>query len=299
MAQVTRQDQASSYYPPRSRWYTRLLYGSVGPVSRSLRLPKLVSSSNLPGWHLLLSVALPGFIFFVLGRERLGRAVVGIYLAAAAVFLVALGFTVANLAFGVLVSLHAISIVAMEWLWLKESNGFTKVFAALATLFAVWGLMYTPPINFAEHHWFMPLRQGGHVYVIQRVAAKRSIKRGDWLAYRITGDLYRGEHYGGLYLESGFGLERVLALPGDRVRFAREAVYVNDQPFPLAPYMPTEGELVVPQKVWFIWPRFGMNMDGGGRQAGITATMQRTAMVTQEQIIGRPFKRWFGRPQRP
>jgi hypothetical protein len=170
---------------------------------------------------------------------------------------------------------------------------------ALLTLLCVWGVIYAPIVNYTEHHWLMPLRMGDRVLVIQRRVAPGSIKRGDWLAYEIAGDRYAGDREQGVYLGSGFGIDPVLALPGDHVRFTKESVFVNDNAFPRAPHMPVEEELVIPEKVWFIWPSLAIG--GGGRvsEASISATLQRTAMVSQEQIVGRPFKHWFGRRQWP
>jgi hypothetical protein len=102
-----------------------------------------------------------------------------------------------------------------------------------------------------------------------------------------------------VYLRAGIGVDPIIALPGDRLQFTPEALLVNDQAKPLAPHMPVQGELVVPEKIWFIWPSLATS--GGGRvaEANISATFQQAAMVTQKQIIGRPYKRWFGRHQWP
>lgn len=299
MAQVSRKDDASSYYPPRSRWHTRILYNAGRPVRRHFNLRRIIPASKVSPAHLLLTVALPGFAFLLLGRRLLGWVVVAVYLASAILFIAALGFPAASVGYGLLISLHAISIMFVEWLWLKDSRLGAKVVVACLTLFAVWGLMYAPLVEFAESHWFIPLREGNRVFIVQRRVAAGSIKRGDWLAYEIPGDTYRGEREAGVYLQSGFGIDPVLALPGDRLRFTREAVYINDKPMPLAPHMPVQEEIVVPEKVWFIWPSLDIYRHGGGTEASISATMQRTAMVAQKQIIGRPFKHWFGRRQWP
>jgi hypothetical protein len=235
----------------------------------------------------------------MLGRRLLGSLVVAAYVSAAVVFVARLGFPDANVGYGLLISLHATSIIFMEGLWLKEAGFGTRLAVAFITLFAVWGLMYAPLVGFAEHHWIMPLRVGDRVVVVQRRVAASSIKRGEWLAYQITGDRYMGEQEQAVYLGSGIGLDPVLALPGDRVRFTPQAMFVNDQALPRAPHMPVQEEIVMPEKVWFIWPN--LDMRGGGRvpEASISGTLQRIAMVSQKGIIGRPFKHWFGRRQWP
>ena len=299
MAQVSRKNEASDFYPPRSRWHTRILYNAGSPLRRSIHLRRLFPAGKVAPSQALVSLALPGAAFFVLGRRVLGWVVAGVYVAALLVFLAALGFPAANACYGLLISLHAICIVSLEWVWLKDSGLGAKVAAALLTLFAVWGLMYAPLVGLAEHHWFMPLRQGNRVLVVRCGVSARSIHRGDWLAYRISGDTYRGEQEQGQFLQSGLGLDRVLALPGDRLRFTPQGLYVNDQALPLAPHMPAQRELVVPQKVWFIWPSLDIYGGGWGTEASISERMQKVAMVTQKQIIGRPFKQWFGRRQMP
>src|SRR5438445_2296603 len=128
----------------------------------------------------------------------------------------------------------------------------------------------------------MPLRVRDQVVVVSRGIASISVKRGDWVAYEISGAGGQG-----LYLQAGFGVERVLAVAGDHVRFTREAVFVNERPFPLAPHMPTESEFVVPEKMRFIWPTIDVTR-GAATQASVTAAMQQVAMVPEHQIIGKP-----------
>jgi hypothetical protein len=276
-----------------------LLYNAGRPMRRYVHLRHLRPSVALSTLQLVLSLLVPGAAFLLLGRRLVGWLFLATYVLAAVVFVVALGFLAAGVAYGLLIGLHATSIVFVEGLWLKESTLRVRLATALLTLFAVWGLIYSPIVKFTERHWFMPLRMGKRVIVVRRGVAPNSIKRGEWLAYEIPGDQYRGEHAAGTYLESGYGIDPVLALPGDRLRFTREALYVNDQELPLEPHMPVQQELVLSEKVWFIWPRLGISRDGVWTEASISATKQRIAMVTQTNIIGRPFKRWFGRQQWP
>jgi len=299
VAQANPKDDDSSFYPQRSRWYSRILYGAGGPVRRRINLRRLRPSVSQSAICWVLSLVVPGLAFLLVGRRLLGWLVLAGYAASALVLAAGLGYPVADIGYGLLVSLHATSIIFVESLWLKEAKLWIKLVTALATLFAVWGLIYAPLVGSAEHRWLMPLREGDRVFIIRRGVAANSIKRGDWLAYTISGDRYAGEGEQGMYLRSGLGIDPVLALPGDRLRFTPQAVFVNDQRFPLAPHMPTQGELVVPEKVWFIWPTVDISGHGRVTEASISATMQQTAMVSQKQIIGRPFKRWFGRRQWP
>ncbi len=299
MARTGAKDDASSYYPPRARWHTRLFSNAARPVRRYIDLDKFRPSSRLPPGLLIPSLALPGFSFLMYGRRLVGWLCLAAWLAAAGVFTVALGFPAASIAYGLVISLHAMSIVFLEGLWLKEASFGTRLGATMLTLFAVWALVYAPLVGLVERRWIVPLRVGDRVLIVHKGVAPKSIQRGDWLAYEISGDRYAGDGEQGVYLGSGLGIDPVLALPRDHVRFTPQAVFVNDQPRPRAPHMPEQGELVIPEKVWFIWPSLDIYRGGRGTEASISATMQRTAMVSQKQIIGRPFKKWFGRRQWP
>ena len=290
---------SSRYYPPRARWYSRAYFGLWRCVHRYVFLERFLPPGTLSPASLVLSLVLPGYAFFLLRRRLLGWLFGAGHVIAALVFLVALGFPAASVCYGLLISIHATSIVFLEGVWLKESGFGVRLAAAFCTLFAVWGLVYAPLVGYAEHHWFMPLRLGQRVLIIQPGVAPRAIKRGDWLAYQIQGDWGTGDHNNRVYLESGIGVDPVLGLPGDQLSFTEKAVWVNGAAFPLAPHMPTQGELVVPQKVWFIWPSLDISGHGHVTEANISATMQQTAMVTQKQIVGRPFRSWCGRHQWP
>jgi hypothetical protein len=296
MAQARLTDENTSYYPRRARWYTRILSAAARPVRRRVLWRP---SGQLSFRHVVPSIALPGFSFLALGRPLLGWSCLTLWLLAAVFFLVALGFPAGSLAFGLMISLHATSVVFLEGVWLREARFRTRLAVAFLTLLAVWGLIYQPAVNYSQRHWLMPLRLGNRVLIVRCGVPPQSIHRGDWLAYQIAGDLWAGGHEDATYLRSGLGVDRVLALPRDRVRFTRQTVFVNDQAFPHAPHMPEDGELVIPEKVWFIWPSLDITGHGRVVETQVSATMQRVAMVTQKQIIGRPFKHWFGRRQWP
>ena len=187
----------------------------------------------------------------------------------------------------------------LEGVWLAETGFRTRLAIGFLTLLAVWGLMYEPIVSYAEHHWFMPLRIGSRVLIVRCGVPPQSIRRGDRLAYEIAGNLWAGGHGNATYLRTGLGVDPVLALPGDHVRFTGEAMFVNDKALPRAPHMPMQGDFVVPKKVWFIWPSLGITGHGNVAESQIAATLQGAGMIAQRQIIGRPFQHWFGRRQKP
>jgi hypothetical protein len=297
VAQPGFKEDVSEYYPPRARWHTRLLFESWRHVRRLLHLEKLHLPGRLSpiGW--VLSLALPAFSFFALGRRLLGGLFLAAYGVAAAVFIIRLGYPAANLAFGVLIFVHATSIIFLESLWLHNSEFRNRLILALLTLFAVWGLVYFPLTNFAERHWIVPLRIRDRVMIV-RCGFPSNLQRGDWVAHRISGDRYIGEREDRVYLGTGLSIDPVLALPGDHIQFSNQVFFVNDQPFPAAAHMPSAGDVTVPEKVWFIWPNLDITRRGVP-ESSVTATMEQAAMVKQDQIIGRSFRSWFGRRQWP
>ena len=197
---------------------------------------------------LLLSLALPGFAFLLLGRRLLGWLFVAGYLIAALVFVAALGFPAASVGYGLLISLHATSIMFVEDAWLKESRlgrqagrGLLHPVCGLGVVLCAAGRLRRAPLVYPVAGRGSGLRSSSAEWL------RDSIRRGEWLVYEITGNRF-GDHGNNVVLHSGWGVDPVLALPGDRVRFTPEAYFVNGQAFARAPHMPAGGEWVVPEK---------------------------------------------------
>ena len=248
---------------------------------------------------LVLSLVVPGFSFFVCGRPLLGCIFTLSYWVSAFLFAAALGYQVGSIAYGLMISVHASSIFFVEAQWLHGSRFRTRLGLALCTLFAVWALIYAPALNFTERNWLLPMRIGNRVLVIRRGVQPETLRRGEWIAYEIRGGSNRGTGEARLYVSAGLGVDPILGLPGDHIRFTRKVVLANGQPFPLQPHMPTQGEWSVPQKVWFVWPSLAINWRGGVPESDIVATMESIAAVGPDRMIGRAFKHWFWRQQWP
>ncbi len=289
----------SAYYPPRARWYTTFFFSLGQRLRRRFGLDRLHLAGEVTWSGLILSLLLPGFSFFLSGRRLIGWVVLPAYFLTVLVFVAALGFTAGSIAYGLMISLHATSIAYLEGHWLRDSSFGLRLGLALCTLIALWALVYAPGVNFAEKHWLFPVRVGERVLIVRRGVAPAALKRGDWVAYRIHADNSWDESRARVYLQTGLAIDPVLGLPGDFVRFGAEDVVVAGQSFPRAAYMPTTGELEVPEKVWFIWPNLDITVRGGVAPANISAALQRVALVTQTNIIGRPARHWFGRRQWP
>jgi len=282
---------SSPYYPPRARWYGPLL--GVGEVFRRrlaldrFRLPPGPSLGGVLG-----SLLLPGYGFYSRGFRLAGIMAFGASLFLLLLFFVAIGYPLGNMAFGLLLSIHATSVVFVFEPWLAGARFRTRILLTLCLLFAFWGLIYMPARNWLETKWLAPLSVNGTVVVVQKSSQAPRVKRNDWIAYSLPGS---SDHT--VYVRSGFGLGPVLAVAGDRVRFTATALEVNGVSQPRLDNMPETGELVVPEKHWLVWPDFGIGGHGNVAGAVLTATLLQMATISEDQFVGKPFKRWFWRRQ--
>lgn len=239
--------------------------------------------------QLLLCLIVPGFALIRQGRPRAGWSMLAGHLVCLLVFLAALGYAAGNLAFALAISAHATSVVYLEAHLLRDGCRFRVRFVlAAATLLAVWQMIYAPLVGLMERHWATPLREGDRVIVVSARLNPALLKRGDWLAYRIE-----ASSVAGVRMQAGVVLGPVLAVAGDHVGFGKERILVNGVAHPHLRFMPEEGELVVPENHWFVWPNLVIN----GQHASVSALMLGAASVSPEQVIGIPFKRWFWRRQ--
>jgi hypothetical protein len=289
----------SEYYPPRARWYGRLFLPWF-KFQRVLHLEKIRLPAAFTLFHFVLSLILPGYVFFVKGRRLLGWAFISVYCLAAILFVVALGYQLGGVGYGLMISAHASSIIFLEGCWLREQCSFgVRLALAGCTLLVVWLACYSPLIGLAERHFIMPLRVRGNVVIMQHVSSPSRIRSGDWVMYSLQPHSLGDAHQGGgrVMIEAGLGFGPVLALAGDRVEFSTNAFRVNGVERPLRPHMPTSGELVVPEKHWFVWPEFDINGHGNVSEANLSAIMLQMSTVSEIEFIGKPFKHWFWRRQ--
>jgi hypothetical protein len=283
--------EPSPYCPPRARWFGPLVrmverIRCIAWLDR-IHLPEGVSFCTF-----LSALFVPG-VAFRLRRERLlGNAILGAYVLLAFVFVLGLGSLVGNVAFGVMLSLHATSLLCLLGPWLNHARLFFRLLAALAVVVMLSGLIYMPIRNHIQQRWLIPLRVEGRVIIVQTVTSAAAVQAGDWVAYRIDGDGARG-----LVIREGFALQRVMGMPGDEIHFTRDAVKINGVPRPRLSRMPVTGGFIVPEKHWFIWPEHAMTVRGNDAPGIADAAFLRLADVNQSQFVGKPFRRWLWRQQ--
>jgi signal peptidase I len=216
----------------------------------------------------------------------------GVYVLTILVFLIWLGYPIANLVFGLMISMHVSSIIFLLNHWLSELSLVRRLLISLAILFVVSRLIYVPAMDLMEKHLAMPLRVRDRVVVANTMPGNRSIKRGDCVAYHFTG----GSGHG-VRIRDGYGLDPVLGMPGDLIRFGPTHFEANGKTFTRLAHMPTKGELVVPEKQWFVWPSLDTVMQRNVAEESISEAVLNSALVTKAQLIGKPFRHWFWRRQ--
>ena len=251
----------------------------------------------------MLSLVVPGYALLANGRRILGWSFLAVYGVSVVLFVVALGYQIGGVGYGLMISVHASSIIFLEGYWFLEMSGVKALvyrFAlAVVTLLVVWLAIYSPPVDYVQAHWVTPLRVRDKVVVLRRLALVGDVQRGDFVMYEMReGGL--GEAHGGggaVWVRAGFGWGPVLAVSGDRVEFSTNSFSVNGSGRPRLPYMPTSGEVWVPEKHWFIWPELAISNPRNAGEANISAMMLRMATVGEVQFVGKPFQHWFGRRQ--
>ena len=245
---------------------------------------------------LIAGFLVPGLAVYVRGPRLWGKAALVSCGLLFLLFIAWFGHPAGNFAFGLLLSIHISGFVYYCSPLLLEASFRSRLLFTLLTMMVLGLLIYLPIRNVILQHWLVPLRVRGNVVIVHRLGVPYDIKRGDWVMYSLnskqTGEAHNG---GAVWIRAGFGWGPVLAVAGDRVVFSTNCFRVNGEAQSLLPHMPSSGEVVVPEKHWFIWPELDIN--GNGNAGNISAIMLQMATVSQEQFIGKPFKRWLWRRQ--
>jgi hypothetical protein len=208
------------------------------------------------------------------------------------------GFPGANVAFGLMISIHAMGLVYYCSPLMAQESFRCRLGFTLLMLIAVLGALYWPARDRIQGHWLTPVRRNGQVIVVRRTSQASTVHRGDWVAYTLEGYHAGDAHAGGaVWIRGGSCLEPVLAVAGDRVVFSSRQFSVNDVSQPARPYMPAKGEFLVPADHWFIWPNVAISQHGGGFGPSITSAMMGMADVWTGQLWGKPLRHWFWRKQ--
>src|SRR5438874_2355636 len=141
----------SPFYPPRARWYSPIV--SVGATARrrlalDRMLPKGTSFFGLAG-----SALVPGLGFHLRSRVW-GAPALATCAALVIIFVVWLGYPIANFAFGLLLSIH---VSGITYYCSDQMNAMTlgrRIVVALALTIGLSVLMYFPLRNTMQERYF-------------------------------------------------------------------------------------------------------------------------------------------------
>jgi hypothetical protein len=189
-------------------------------------------------------------------------------------------------------SIHTSSILYMNRRLTPDVKLSVRISWSLAVFALVSLLVYQPLRQQVERHWFMPLRVGERVLVVNTSAHPGLIKRGDWIAYQInTSQGYRTR------VDEGYGIGEVLAIAGDKISFQPDGLSINGTLRPRRANMPAHGSLVMTEGSWFIWPDVVIHGHGEVEADLTENTMTALAMVPKSNFIGVVFYHWWWRKQ--
>lgn len=298
MARTNITEETSAYYPPRAGWYSPL-FALGASVRRRLALDRIHLPQRMTAVGLVASFLVPGMGVYLRGPRLwrwAGFAGCGLLLPA---FLAGFGYPAGNLAFGLLLSIHVTGFVYYCKPLLANEPLQSRLAFTLLALITIGLLVYLPARSYIQRHWLTPLYVRGNVVIVQQLARPNGIKRGDWVKYSLK-DPGMNENNGGMVrVQDGYCWGPVLAGAGDRVVFSANSFRVNGEARLLLPHMPGSGEVVVPEKHWFVWPELDISGHGYVGEGAISSTMVQLATVSENQVvgIGRPFQRWFWRRQ--
>ena len=110
VARLNIQEEASPYYPPRARWYSRFLsFG--GAIRRRLALDRIRLPREMALIGLVAGFLVPGLAVYIRGPRRWGKAALAGCGLLLLLFIVWFGYPAGNLAFGLLLSIHITGFV--------------------------------------------------------------------------------------------------------------------------------------------------------------------------------------------
>jgi hypothetical protein len=299
MARTYIPEEPAAYYPPRARWYAPI-FNVGGALRRRLALDRLTVTlpDDVSFAQLIAGFLVPGLAVYLRGPRRWGKVAMGVSGLLALVFVVALGQPLANIAFGLMISIHATGFVYYCQPLLRDGTIFRRLMFTFAVLAGIGLALYLPARTVVQNHWLMPVLVQGRVVIVQRGFQARLVVRGDWVAYNFNPEAAGyNYHNGTVYFTGGTSLAPVLAVAGDEIVFSTNSFFVNGVAHARTPHMPPAGALTVPENHWFIWPNLDISGHGNVGEARISEALLGLANVDRAQFFGKPLTHWFGRKQ--
>jgi hypothetical protein len=281
---------SSPYYPPRASWQSGV-YKFFSRLAYLNRAERFLSGTEISGGQALRSVLVPGYSFKLVGRKTLARCILLAWGAVGVIFLAMLGYSAANIPFGLMVALHMTGLIQLYRCLFVDASFKRRLAFAFCGALGVF-VCYQAILDVVERIFVLPMNVNGQVVVINRLARTGNVKRGDIVAYSIE-----AARFGNIRFREGYGYAAVLGVAGDQIEFKPRYMAINGQMFSRTKLMPQDHSLTVPENCWFIWSDFHISIYGSGPEEYVKAGLLKAAIVPEGNFIGRPFKYWFGRKQ--
>jgi hypothetical protein len=206
---------------------------------RNLRLP-------LPEWRLVWRLIVPGWAHFASGQVYRGQLFLRIYLALLVSGLLLAGTTLGSILLGLAFSAHASA--ALDILYQYWGEWRTRIVGAAAVMAVLGVVLYWPAgwfvTRFADPQVLgevaAPFQEGDTILCNRWAYLRSSPKVGDVVRYEIPDAGMRNLPgiQGNVRIRHGDGIDRILAEPGDEVRWADGQLVVNGEASPWKPLNP-------------------------------------------------------------
>ncbi len=260
---------------------------------RELNLPQplagLFGRMLLPGWPQVFT-----------GQTARGRLFLGTYLGLLVVGLLFVGTPLGSIALGLALAVHASSVI--DVLWAATTDWRTRVTYAAVCL-AVLGAAVYFPITWAVTRFVAPrqmVRDAPPFAAGDAVLCNPSAYRwsepapGDVVLFRVLPQQVQTRTPQGnnaVYRVDGEFIDRVLAGPGQSVKWEGGALWVDGQPSPWLPLNPAGAavslQCAVPERFYLVLPS-AQPPNAPRYPAEVWARM---SLVPRESLLGRVFLR--------
>ena len=252
----------SPYYPRRARWYRRIFYLG-GAIRHWLALDRIYLPKDITIAGLIGSFLVPGLAVYLRGPRFYGKMAMTACALLFTIFIVWLGYPVGNYAFGLIISIHASGIAYYCSPYLREKEFFFRICFTVLVLIGISLGIFLPIRHAIQNHLLLPVRNGNQVVIVSVQHRPVSLQLGEWVAFNT---------------EKGMIFGKILGLGGDVV-----------------------GSTTVPENHWLMRAQFVKRYYHHDSLVPTFAydgsNVDQEVIVSPEEFIGKPFKRWFGRKQ--
>jgi type IV secretory pathway protease TraF len=309
-ARLALADAAIDVHPPRTRpgvkrlrrWFpwhglaARFRDGveAIARITlRQLNLPHLLPS-------LFIRMVVPGWPQIFTGRVALGRTFLGVYLGLLLVGILFVGTPLGSVALGLAISVHASSVI--DVLWSATADWRTRVTYAAICMAVLGAVVYLPVAWIVTRFvvprqlvWDVPPFAVGDAVLYNPSAYRWSAPTpGDVVLFRILPQQVQTrtpQGYNAVYRLDGEFIDRVLAGPGQGVRWDGKSLWVDGQPSLWRPLNPTgvtvSLQCAVPARCYLVFPS-ALPLNAASYPPDV---WMRMSLVPRENLLGRVFLR--------